>query len=1378
MVRVNEKPNQLDDGFNSDIKGKIVSIPLYPLKPQTINGDDPFLIQINEVIALDAIYGNIIVHNGGGFIVPGASGISDSSIQFSSIRQTYFDYKNDVDYQVYFIPKEVTNSELTTLDIKDNCLNSELVLYSLVLSRNASDSVSFKNRRYWRRNHIFARLSVCYPQTYPVKNPTLIFEFSFELPESILNKLEDGIVAILCNRSRNQECIFQVLEHLEVVLDDLCNYLQLSEDLWEQMRRVNYQKEFEKHLESNNILKTTSNDMTINTEENPSIASAEDIDPLSIRNFVRFSEKVEAKLFYGRKSNIESGPLDDALLGDPESCNFSKQVGKCLKSDEISQENDLSVVFLEEDISKDEGFLLSSRFYRDFQPLNLIYKSDFVLCTSALHQIDQNIYHVIRYKIPSILNESMRDVIFSRISSLAMLQHRCITRYYQCWIESTFDKKTRATKNLFFFIQSESLGNSKTLYEEVFKGRISHKEPDIIWSLIRQLLELFSYCHKKDVYHMALSSKCVYLNSDLYGFSIKVSNFLFGSSDMLTSSWDHLTKDSTSIFKSFSKENAIKYDLYCIGIIFIEMWTSALKIDETSNTSEYLLQWILSDKIQLLEENCNSASENEERGSKIDHYKFSEIPSVLCQIPKSALIVMYKLLHKEDTLKSANEILRSTLLPCSVDKASFELYLSMLNYSDTYESNITMNTLFSRYVDDISSAAFLFDIQQEEKLNLMDLTINNIVKTNITDVLQTHGFIPFSTPLLYPASKSLLNYSSPSNFEKLLIKSKYRTRNPHLLLDISNTLLALPVSIPDCIASMVSTLFEELNSNSNPASGTTISNNLNTSLSMDSIIQRYNLQSIYEQPKSDDKITFGPPRSNLGLTFDVLLFSQESEPLTDSDCKKYLTNSGISYEILLTELETLLLSIRLIIPWMNYWEDTPIVRWTYPPLILALIDDCSAISSEKSNSRSISNQITSPHAIYENMRKDSCIHLKDSLMELKQILGQKFVINWEPAGDGTVRLNNIFENLLYKKLQNYIKSEETNNLFKMLTIAIEVMTLTSGFISDEKTRAEFIFDPLMEYDKFTYDVTGLIYIINSNRSDDDIIYAMGGRYDKKLQNSLNQCSQPNSSSLSQLQSLQPQLNYYNNFDRINNPQSALSSRSMVNNTACSSLLTSVYGILGEIAIELIMKNTSEMARSHSIEFRKTGGLINGISYSQVLSKHTSIAISSSTILIEPLILLQSCYPKVVVVTQKNKLQLLVLSLARQLWLNGIRCEYRLAPVQYLSTFVDKLKKGTLVELLVVVMKTNKPTTNSLYNTSNISIDEDESVVNSFTNNSNFTLQSTLTSNASEATIDMKSVSFRLESIASPFHEINMNGGKIILESEEEVINYIHSRRRK
>ncbi|KAJ1604605.1 Ser/Thr protein kinase [Cryptosporidium canis] len=1468
-----EKGEDSEDSLEY-IKTEIIWIPNFSSRPEIFVVEDFLNIQKNEILAINAIYGSVTIHNDrsgsiGNFLLDQCN-----LVVFSNEVEGEFNNKDGVEVRVLFIPggDEILNQEAvkSRYIVESNYEGSSFTVYSLVLSRGVSEAMPFKNRRYWRITDLYARVTVYYGDKYPIENPALLFEFSLELPKSIYTKLVEEIKEILVNRTGDQECIFQVISCLEMILDDLCDYLLISEDLWEQMRRQNNQREFEKHLD-NSALSVESEHYMIDSEDN----FVSGINQLGRRNKEGEVISIERNKEFesAKKSEMVSGFLDDTIL------DYSLNTSEIADSGYISNNAvNLDWSYIKSEHNINYSLLSSKRFSQDFRVLDILYSGRNVIITKSLHLIDQNNYQVSIYRI-----SSERFIkIQARVSSLVMLQQSYMARYYQCWVEkcdNKNDERNDHEKFVLLYIQSEFMGENMTLLDFMEKGKITNREDHVIWSLFRQILEILSYCHRNKVFHLSLSSNCIYIEEDIYGYSVKLSNFIFGS---------HLNQEFDSnddefslpgiLFTESSKlaEKILKIDIECTAQIFSEMWLRIkYKGLEYEKSYSKLFEWF--DQLEISNEHILVGEMSKfslDVSKNIDEFFLfnKDLPSDFKYIPKTALLVIKKLLSQCACIQESNidDLLKSDLLPNSINKNEFQYYLTRICNPKTYESHITLNTLFRRNIDMMSSAAFLKDIQSDEQVNIIDLTFCDIVKTSITKILDDHNFVLWKLPILYPTQflmdKGINIQLNNSEFENLLIKCGYRTRDPHFLLDISNNLLCLPKSAPfSMICSLVSLLVGDiLNGSSgiganspdfenrarkgsgNGIEGMSNTNNmvingckldefqgggtfsgifgvtleayykhLNMYINENSPIQRYALLPIYEQPKSNTdsgENVFSPPRAKLSLAFDMIyqlgelvdhsvggnnsgLSCNDSSTIINQELLNIKTSEGLFYddlkriyqigncgqiscmENIILEVEGLLLTLKLILPWLDYLDDLPIVRLTIPLMTkivyLELLEKLLSgrLLEDEILKRRELNIFTQKNSFKEMFTKDNISFVDDEIIESFKLINELFTemhsFEWKYERNiGSYRLKSIYENRFIIKSYEYIRDNSIIKLYvQVLNEILNVLSESTDLLIYNDKKVRFYFDPIMDYDINLYDQTSLVYSITSEKMGIELVYGMGGSYSQKINwilghlytNTLEGCINPITGNTC----LNHNMDLRNIF--TNNTSEGLLSSSLGLISLKSPNIFSC--IMGEVSIELLIKQVCEMAKKYRAEFVNTGGYIKGISVNDISNiindgvltngslieninntstrrghswmesgcngpsnssligrnksssalvlrdegklndikildgdKH-SLAVCeldgmtdlSRELLLKPISLLKSCYPRVIIMTQTVQLQSKVLSLTRRLWQNGIRSEYRLTPVRSLSVFLEKLKRNTLVELLIIVMYQNNNT---------------------------------------------------------------------------------------
>ncbi|KAH8740860.1 hypothetical protein FG386_003099 [Cryptosporidium ryanae] len=1324
-------------GDNS-IKTNVNFIPIFPLsKPILFGKDDITSIQINEIIALNAIYGHVKLHFINDNLPKEELNNIENQIINVSDENTNIESDN-IETRILFVPTESyeINCGIEEIDLRSCIEIYNNIVYSLVLCRNTGETLPFKNRRYWRRNNIYGSLTVYYNNEYPLENPCLLFEFSLELPDNIYNKFIKQVNDIIINRSGDQECIFQVINIMDGVLDDLYNYLQISEDLWEQMRRINNQKELEKYYDKISVVGSGGfNDGGF--EENEIISeSIKNIDFVGFSKFLNGNAGHDFSLSYVNKagypyegeneSGMTSGFLDDTIIeyandnnNNSANINENKKLDTVFSSKEClsttrygNKRFDCGIIN-----NNDNRFLSSKRLNQDFIVVEIVYSDDNVVITKSLHLIDQNNYQVSIYKIPFSKYNVYYKNITSNYSSLIMSQHKLMARYYQCWMEENVSEDNHY---IYIYIQSEYM-NGTTLYEYLEKKSIKKSEYYIIWSFLRQLLEIISYCHHNGIHHMSLSSKCIYLEEDVYGYSIKLSNFIFGT---------YLDLINNGSNNNNNNNNNSSNDINCTGKILCEMW---LKIKYKESNNDYnkmfnkLCTWLENTQVKSDIDLVNSMNKSAE-------YMFNftqDIPFEFKYIPKSALLILKRFLCDNEggtKIEHIDELLKSDLIPSSINKHEFSYYLSRICNSKTHESNMTINTLFNRCIDKMSSLLFLLDIKKEEKINVINLTFSDIVKTNITNILNNHDFTTWKLPELYPFKLLVDNTLVPNkNFDEILYECKFRLRKPYYLIDKSNNLLVLsnsiPFSVKCCVLSLLtnyneldlaninnccissSTLIEgttlgteigvlgtatattaAINSGFNrekasivstPNNKNDVNNHFYTSynfgnkdkdgcfilsgVDLDVPIQRYFLQPIYEQSANNiNGKEFGPPKSNLSLAFDIIytLNNSYTRRTLDELNTRVINN-------LMIELEGMLLSLRVVLPWLNFLQEEPTLTITYYPFVKKALFDLidNNLSSSSIDVGKLKIMLINDDLVYCDNKNT----LKND-EGLKELLFNKYEIEWiyDDKTSYNYRLKAFsdtdFVNKLFKKGVN-LNDSEMNIYMNVMNEIVNVLSDSSDLLIYNNKRVKIYFDPLMDYDYNVYDNNCLLYLIHSSS---DTIYSMGGSNTFKINNSLKEMSKNSSAN------------------------------------ADSHAFSTVNSVMGEVAIEIIIQKVCDKAKKYRSNIINSGGytsnIMNNNTYIGTEEKNdtdsSSISkIQNERITIHPLYFLKSCYPRIIVMTQKNKLQSKVLKLTKKLWQMGIKSEYRLTPVQSLSIFLEKLKRDTLIELLIIVMNPNKTTSN-------------------------------------------------------------------------------------
>ncbi|EAK89757.1 Low complexity protein having signal peptide and glycine-rich repeat at C-terminal region [Cryptosporidium parvum Iowa II] len=497
-------------------------------------------------------------------------------------------------------------------------------------------------------------------------------------------------------------------------------------------------------------------------------------------------------------------------------------------------------------------------------------------------------------------------------------------------------------------------------------------------------------------------------------------------------------------------------------------------------------------------------------------------------------------------------------------------------------------------------------------------------------------------------------------------------------------------------------------------------------------------------------------------------------------------------ENIILEVEGLLLSLKLILPWLDYLDDVPIVRMTIPIMskivYLELLEKMfsNKLKEEviiKRRRLDLFTQKSIFKKIYDNdsnndvkLKKEEKEkeHKQDNQKEQEDIDEEflreedKFIrdlflkmhaFEWKyESNSGNYRLKSIYENNFIMKSYEYIRDNQIIKLYvQVLNEILNLLSESTELLIYKEKKVKFYLDPIMDFDINLYNQTNLVYSITSEKQGINIIYGMGGSYSDII-NSITRCYCLNSGNNNN--------NNNNNNMNVNNNNNNISNN--MGGLGIGRFQNFLYCIMGEISIELIINQVCEQAKKYRSEFVNTGGYINGISVNDISMMNNGVfnlGISSSEknfgmtrrsswggfntninnnnsnsnnnnnnkkeknvsitnfsnnyqndpgnlgvntfslgslkaseyeemtdltkeLILKPISLLKSCYPKVIVMTQTARLQPKVLSLTRRLWQKGIRSEYRLTPVRSLAIFLEKLKKDTLVELLIVVMFQN------------------------------------------------------------------------------------------
>ncbi|EDO06975.1 Protein kinase domain family protein [Babesia bovis T2Bo] len=238
------------------------------------------------------------------------------------------------------------------------------------------------------------------------------------------------------------------------------------------------------------------------------------------------------------------------------------------------------------------------RYRQDFADAITMTQTPFSKFLKARHALDQNMYILRTYELPSFcVLKTQRDIstpkeesehfkmrrnvivqqLVATVASLARLQHNSLGRYYHCWVEKVQQHEkvkvlmqraealTTGTANVVTTEPAEHEALELWMHDMLLKGnnlddpgyieflldeavirrrlyiQMEHcdgktlnrviqtdglyKNPQLIWTFTRHLLDVLAYLHSNNAYHQALSLKNVIVYSNAQGAGVKVCEF-------------------------------------------------------------------------------------------------------------------------------------------------------------------------------------------------------------------------------------------------------------------------------------------------------------------------------------------------------------------------------------------------------------------------------------------------------------------------------------------------------------------------------------------------------------------------------------------------------------------------------------------------------------------------------------------------------------------------------------------------------------------------------------------------------------------------------------------------------------------------------------
>ena len=486
-----------------------------------------------------------------------------------------------------------------------------------------------------------------------------------------------------------------------------------------------------------------------------------------------------------------------------------------------------------------------SRYESDFEQLLLLGKGGFGSVYKCRNKIDRLIYAIKKIKLSRNSIQANRKTI-REVSTIAMLHHRYIVRYFQAWIESielphnntssntikhssTVDEFSSIQNNddwlqshstipnsessddadseselsstvqqmnhkytpntqQYLYIQMEYCPN-RTL-RDIIHEHVYTNNLDQVWRLFRQTVEAVQHIHSKGIIHRDLKPPNIFIdiNGNIklgdFGLSIlskniqsninnhnthtshnnislpdsipvSISNSLTMSPSIVPhlytdendpasvlSTHDNITENvGTLLYQApeiiqYSSSYDYKADIYALGIIFYELFN-------TFTTQ--------SERIAELHRLRNTGHVNANFLCTHDELR-----------PVCTRIVEWLISHDPCNRPSADQLLKSGLLPLKIEDEYIELALKSVSTRDSIHRTRLIDILFSEqpdlYID--HTYDYLHSTRSSSSSNIIDimnhipLHIRNHIQQRVFDIvsnqLRLHGAIYYETPIITP----------------------------------------------------------------------------------------------------------------------------------------------------------------------------------------------------------------------------------------------------------------------------------------------------------------------------------------------------------------------------------------------------------------------------------------------------------------------------------------------------------------------------------------------------------------------------------------------------------------------------------------------------
>lgn len=283
----------------------------------------------------------------------------------------------------------------------------------------------------------------------------------------------------------------------------------------------------------------------------------------------------------------------------------------------------------------------------------------------------------------------------------------------------------------------------KTLRDLIRRDYFSH--PDIVWRLLRQVLEGLEHIHGNRIIHRDLKPDNIFIdeaeNPRIGDFGLATSG-QFSMSDRFVGSGHATDGDMTKsigttlyvapeIRSGATGNYNEKVDMYSLGIILFEMCYPLKTAMERDRT------------IRLLREKEHS------------------LPAVFQGSDKAlqGTIILSLISHKPSERPSSTELLRSNKLPFKVeDEAVKQALEGISDPSSPYYQKILSALFSNKAAKEVKDYAWDMGVANgAHELTISDLVLQGFVRDQLTDVFRRHGAVEAPRPLVFPRSPLYVN---------------------------------------------------------------------------------------------------------------------------------------------------------------------------------------------------------------------------------------------------------------------------------------------------------------------------------------------------------------------------------------------------------------------------------------------------------------------------------------------------------------------------------------------------------------------------------------------------------------------------------------------